>query len=103
MKLYDDFLYPVIDMMVNQRTKFSDYAKFANECNAIKRSSGEVSDLVELCKAYGKTVQVDAVTKALEDAKKLVKLKYPLIKHLGGATEKEIADYVKLIDKQETI
>ena len=91
------------DSIAKRVGKDSDYAKFANECNAIKRSSGDVTELVELCKAYGKSVQVAEVSKALEDAKKLVKVKYPLIKHLGGATEKEIADYVKLIDQQETI
>jgi hypothetical protein len=91
------------DSIAKRVGKGSDYAKFATECNAIKRASGDVTDLVELCKTYGKSVKVAEVSQALEDAKKLVKAKYPLIKHLGGATEKEIADYVMLIDQQKTI
>jgi len=35
MKLYDDFLYPVVDMMVNQRTKFSDYAEFTKDSDQV--------------------------------------------------------------------
>ena len=91
------------DMVANKVDKDSDYAKFVKECNGIKRASGEVADLVQLCQKYGKTVQVDAVKKKLEDSKKLIIAKYPLIRHLGSANDHEVADYIKLIDSQETI
>jgi len=83
--------------------KDSDYAKFVKDCAAIKRSAGDVKELVELCKAYGKTVKVEDVTKKLEDSKKLVRAKYPLIKRRCSTTEKAIADYLNLIDNQDTI
>ena len=84
-------------------SKDSDYAKFAIECNNIKRANGEVANLVRLCKNYGKTVQVETVTKKLEDSKKLIMGKYPLIRHLSSATDHEIAQYITLVDSQETI
>ncbi len=89
--------------IANFVSKDSDYAKFAKECNSIKRTSGDVANLVELCKKYGKTVQVDTVTKKLENAKMLIMGKYPLIKHLSSASDKDVVDYIKLIDSQETI
>ena len=91
------------DSIAMRVDKNSDYAKFAVACNKIKRTTGDVAELVELCKVYGKSVQVADVTTKLEDAKKLIKAKYPLIRHLSNAPEIEIIDYVKLIDKQETI
>lgn len=81
----------------------SDYAKFANKCNSIVRTRGDVANLVALCKQYGKTVQVDLITKSLEDAKTLIKAKYPLIRHLSNATTEEIAGYVNLIDSQPIV
>ena len=74
----------------------SDYAKFSNECSSIKRSTGNVAELVELCAKYDKAVQVEAVKKKLEDAKNLVIAKYPLIKHCSGADAKDIADDASL-------
>ncbi len=81
----------------------SDYAKFAKGCNSIPKSTGDMNDLTLLCSAYGKSVQADTVKKSLEDAKNLVMAKYPLIRHLSGAEDKDVALYINLIDKQETI
>ena len=100
--MYDTKAY-TSDSIAAKVGKDSDYAKFAKECKSIKRSTGDVSNLVDLCKTYGKILQVSAVTKRLEDAKELVKAKYPLIKHLSGASEKDIVHYIKLVDSQETI
>ena len=89
--------------VVRQISADSDYAKFSNECSSIKRSTGNVAELVELCAKYGKAVQVEAVKKKLEDAKNLVIAKYPLIKHCSGADAKDIAEYVTMIDNLPTI
>ena len=80
--------------------KDSDYAKFAKACNSIKRATGEISELASLCGTYGKSVQVEAVKKELEDAKKLIMAKYPLIKNLSGAEEKDVVHYINLIDNE---
>jgi hypothetical protein len=86
--------------IANKVNKDSDYAKFAKACNSIKRATGEVAELTALCGAYGKAVQVEAVKKELEDSKKLIMAKYPLIKNLSGADEKDVADYINMVDKQ---
>jgi hypothetical protein len=86
--------------IANKVNKDSDYAKFAKACNSIKRATGEVAELTTLCGAYGKSVQVEAVKKELEDAKKLIMAKYPLIKNLSGADDKDVADYINMVDKQ---
>ena len=91
------------NMIASRVGKDSDYTKFAKACNSIKRAQGDVTELSTLCGLYGKSVQVDAVKKELEDAKKLVIAKYPLIKHLSGAEDRDIAEYINLVDKQETI
>ena len=77
----------------------SHYAKFANACNDIKRVTGDVAELTASCKAYGKSVQADIVTKELNNAIQIVKAKYPLIAHATCAPEKEIAQYINLIDQ----
>jgi hypothetical protein len=87
-------------MIANKVKPTSDYAKFAKACNSIKRATGEVAELTTLCGAYGKSVQVEAVKKELEDAKKLIMAKYPLIKNLSGADDKDVADYINMVDKQ---
>ena len=89
--------------VANKVSKDSDYAKFTKACNSIKRATGDVAELSALCGLYGKSVQVEAVKKELEDAKRLIMAKYPLIKHLSGAEDSDVADYINLVDKQETI
>ena len=89
--------------IANKVGKDSDYAKFTKACNSIKRATGDVAELSALCGLYGKAVQVEAVKKELEDAKKLIMAKYPLIKNLSGAEDKDVADYIKLVDSQQTI
>jgi len=83
--------------------KTSDYAKFVKEYGAVARSTGNVAELTTLCGNYGKSVQVTDVKKKITTARNLVVAKYPLIQHCSGAGEKLVADYVKLIDIQETI
>jgi hypothetical protein len=82
----------------------SDYAKYVSQYGNIKRANGNVTQLVELCGKYGKAVQVEKVKKKIEDTKTALYAKYPLLKILrdnSGATEQEVADYIKLVDKQE--
>jgi hypothetical protein len=78
----------------------SDYAVYMAKYGSIPRSSGNVSQLVELCGTYGKTVQVDRVKKEIIDTKNDLYKKYPLLKYLHIVPENEVADYIKLIDKQ---
>lgn len=89
--------------VINKISPDSDYAKFTKECNSIKRATGNVAELVELCSKYGKAVQAEAVKKKLEDSKILVIAKYPLVQHVGGASANDIADYITMIDNQPTI
>jgi hypothetical protein len=86
----------------------SDYAKYVTEMGSIKRASGNVTQLVELCKMYGKSIQVEVVKKRIQDAKDALYKKYPLLKYFkdgsdAAAQEKEIAEYIKLVDKQEKV
>ena len=84
--------------------KDSDYAKFTKDCNSIKRATGDIDDLTALCSAYGKAVQAEKVKTELEAAKSLVIAKYPLIAHIdNSAGHRDLALYINLIDKQETI
>jgi hypothetical protein len=95
---------PYIDTAIARHLEpDSDYAKFAKECNGIKRATGNVAELVELCAKYGKTVQVDQIKEKLTNAKDVIINKYPLIKYISGASIKEIADYVTMIDNLPTI
>jgi hypothetical protein len=82
----------------------SDYHKYVKETGSIKRASGNVTQLVELCQKYGKSIQVEAVKKKIQDSKDNLYKKYPLLKYFKDGTsadEREIADYVKLVDNQE--
>lgn len=85
----------------------SDYAKYVTNIGGVPRVQGNVTSLVTLCGSYGKSVQVDAVKKKIEDTKKQLYKKYPLLKIIreghGDITEQEIADYIMLVDKQEKI
>lgn len=79
----------------------SDYAKYVKEYANLPRASGKVTELVTLCSKYGKSLQVDAVRKKINDAKANLYHKYPLLKHLSSAEEKDVAHYIKMVDKQE--
>ena len=83
--------------------KNSDYAKFVKESKKIPRSKGNLSNLLDLCKRYGKIMQADTAMASLNDSKALIMAKYPLIKYLNSAESKEIAEYINLIDNQQTI
>ena len=83
--------------------KSSDFSKFVKEFGVIQRSTGNVAELTALCGKYGKSVQVNDVKKKIKVARDLVVAKYPLIKYCSAASNEQMADYVKLIDKQETI
>ena len=82
----------------------SDYAKYVTEMTSIKRAQGNVTQLVELCKMYGTSIQADIVRNKIQDAKDALYKKYPLLKYFKDSSaesqEQEIADYIKLVDKQ---
>ena len=83
----------------------SAYAKYVKEVGSIKRASGNVTQLVQLCDMYCKKVQVEAVKKRIQDAKDEMYTKYPLMKYFKDAsdkaTEKDAIEYIKMVDKQE--
>lgn len=81
--------------------KNSDYYKFMQNFAGIPKATGNVVELVNLCTRYGKSIQVEKVKNEIEDAKEKLALKYPLLKHLTNASETEIAEYIKLVDRQE--
>jgi len=86
------------------------YHKFVKEIAGIKRATGNVTHLATLCGKYGKTVQVDTVKKKIKDAKEQLYKLYPFLKCLknsssgdGNVTEKDVANYIKMVDQQEKI
>ena len=82
----------------------SDYAKYVTVVSSIKRANGNVTELVNLCSKYGKSIQVDAVKNNIQNAKDNLYKKYPLLKYFRDTSEvkeAEMADYIKLVDKQE--
>jgi hypothetical protein len=78
----------------------SDYAKFMAEYGGVTRASGNVTQLISLCKEYGKSLQVDKVRNEITNAKNTLYKKYPLLEHLTHASVTDVADYIKLVDKQ---
>jgi len=80
----------------------SDYAKYVDTYANLKRANGNVTQLVSLCGKYGKSVHVEKVKKEIENAKKALFKKYPLLQHISAnAPENMFADYIKMVDKQE--
>ena len=82
----------------------SDYARYVNTYANLKRATGNVTHLVTLAGKYGKSVHVEKVKNEIENAKKALYKKYPLLQHIStNAPESMFADYIKLVDKQENI
>jgi hypothetical protein len=82
----------------------SDYAKYVDKYTKIKRATGNVTELTALCAKYGKALHAEKVKKEIEDAKKALYKKYPLLQHIASnAPEKMFADYITMVDKQEKI
>ena len=82
----------------------SDYAKYVTVVGGIKRANGNVSQLTNLCSKYGKSIQVEVVKNNIQNAKDNLYKKYPLLKYFRDTSEvkeAEMADYIKLVDKQE--
>lgn len=80
----------------------SDYAKYVDKYSKIKRISGSVTELVALCAWYGKSMHVDKVRTGIDDAKKALYKKYPLLPHISTSTPEQLyADYIMMVDKQE--
>lgn len=82
----------------------SPYAKYVNKYLNIKRSTGNAGSLVSLCSKYGNVLHVDAVTLEINNAKVALYARYPMLKVLAQTpSEIIVADYIKLVDKQEKI
>jgi hypothetical protein len=77
------------------------YAQYVEKMAKIKRASGDVSNLVAICTKYGNVVQVDAVKQQISNLRDSLYKKYPLIKHLHTANERDVAQYINMIDKLE--
>lgn len=79
----------------------SDYAKYVNKYSKLKRSSGQVSELVALCNKYGNSLHAEKVKKDIENAKIALYKKYPALPHISSSAPEEVfVDYIKLVDKQ---
>lgn len=82
----------------------SDYAKYVKKSNSIIRRTGNTTHLATLCGTYGKIVKVKEVREEIEDMKKSVLKKYPLLKLCregsDDVTKKQIANYIMMVDKQ---
>jgi hypothetical protein len=82
----------------------SDYAKYVADVGSVPRLQGNVTQLVELCRSYGKSVQIEAVKKKITAAKDHLYKKYPLLKIVrdgqGDLTLTDIAEYIAMVDKQ---
>lgn len=81
--------------------KDSPYYEFIDNFVNILRTNGEVTQLVSLCQLYCKSIQVEDVKKKFTDAKEALYKRYPLLTYLFHADDKDVADYIKLVDKQE--
>jgi len=82
----------------------SDYAKYVDKYTKVKRGTGNVTELTALCAKYGKALHAEKVKKDIENAKKALYNKYPLLQHIAtNAPEKMFADYITMVDKQEQI
>lgn len=81
--------------------KDSLYYEFIDNFVNVPRTNGEVTQLVALCQLYCKSIQVEDVKKKFTDAKEALYKRYPLLTHLFHADDKDVADYIKLVDKQE--
>jgi hypothetical protein len=83
----------------------SDYAKYVAKYGAKKRTGAKASELSNLCGMYGKSVKVDAVKTKIENDKTEVLKKYPFLKLVrdghGEVDDKQVADYITMVDKQE--
>jgi hypothetical protein len=81
------------------------YAKYVDAYgNAVKRNNGNSTVLSKLCEQYGKSVQVEKLKKKIEDDKKELFVRYPLLKLIRNESDisvKEAADYINMVDKQE--
>ena len=84
----------------------SEYAKYVKDIGSIKRATGNVTQLIQLCSLYGNVIQLDAVKKKIQDAKDGLYKKYPLLKYFRDTSEvkeAEMADYIKLVDSSQRV
>lgn len=80
----------------------SPYRQYVEKVNSIKRASGEETYLIELCKLYGKSIDVDKVKKTLGDLKTDIVKVYPLLTCIDDSVSKDnIIKYINMVDKQE--
>jgi len=82
----------------------SDYAKFYKKYGGLKRTQGSVTQLIQLCTKYGKSMHVDKVKDDIKNVKEALYKKYRLLKYLSNVSnisESDVADYIKMVDKQD--
>lgn len=79
----------------------SDYVKYVTWYSSITTVSGNASKLAELCKIYGKTVDLARITDQVKSEKQKIINKYPLLSHISGAAITDIADYIHMIDSKD--
>ncbi len=95
------------DTVVKSVGPDSHYSKYITSIKSIKRATGNATQLMQLCQAYGNTLHLDAVKKKIKDDKKLLYKTYPLLEHFrhdnGSVSEKDMADYIKLVDASRKV
>lgn len=83
----------------------SAYAKYVTFAASIPRANGNVNHLVQLCSKFDNNLRVGDAKKKIQDEKDKLYEKYPLLRHfkessLQCPSDYEVADYIKLVDKQ---
>lgn len=80
----------------------SEYAKYVDFVTSIKRTTGNVKQLVELCEKFDNKLRIDDTKKKIQDAKDKVNTTYPLLRFFKdeSSVHEEAKNYIKLIDNQ---
>lgn len=69
---------------------------------AAKTNTVDVSTLVSLLTQFGMSTNMSLITQSIINERQKVLDKYPLLKHIGSATDSEVIAYVKLVDCQDS-
>lgn len=80
--------------------KDSPYREFYEFYKSVE-ADADINSISALAKMFGNSVDVDKITKEVQKTADRIMKRYPMIGLVSYIEEKVIADYIKLIDKQE--
>lgn len=80
--------------------KDSPYREFYEFYKSVE-ADADINSISALAKMFGNSVDVDKITKEVQKTADGIMKRYPMIGLVSYIEEKVIADYIKLIDKQE--